>query len=396
MMIVVFGGILASAASAQVEISPVQFYIRARPGDLVASSFTVWNVGSDQVIGMKVRLVDLVQAEDGRLIPVEALDQALGAAGLRSCAGWIGLQAQGIEVGPGQDRVVAMEIKVPPGAADLYWAGVELSTNSEGQSGAILREFRYLIPVLVQVGSQRPSSDVQIEDTGLAIGPAGQAQVYMVLRNAGLGYSQVNGTARIIALSGDRQQVVMPRLVFDRVGILPGSRLVVRQDLDQPLAKGTYKVSIWISIDRRTGARRERSVAFGQGPQLDLYLNQFGQAVATIVLGPSDAIDPKAEPRLFFEDDGRPMRLLLDQASREPLFVGSKTITVRSNCRLDVTAEASGMSAAGGIWVPNLSQAFGQPDRVQLQLTGRRIEVSRLASSTERVVRLAVTCAPRL
>jgi len=386
---------LVGQALAQVQIYPMRLSVNARPGDLVSCSLTVQNLDKESSLEMGLMVVDLAQMEDGRLAIVEVPEGPQIARSVRSCMDWIGLQGQRLDIGPDQGSSVAIEISVPSDAKDLYWAGIVL-TRQDQRRGAVAMEYRYLVPVMVQVGARQPSRDVQIGDVGLNLGPEGKVWVYMVVENTGVNYSQVLGTARISTVIGGRQQVLVPRLTFGPVGIMPGARVVLRQDLGQSLDKGLYKVSGSVTVDHRFTERLERQVNLGSGPQLEMYLAGIGQQQAIMSIEPQEALaDKRAESRLEFADDGRPMRLLLDQASGSPSFVGKRTLTIRTNILLDLAAQAEPMSPAGGVWMPTLSTVLGQPDRVQLELTGRQVQIGKLVSSAGQVVRLTVTSSPR-
>lgn len=395
-MIVLWCFVLAAASAVvgQVQVYPMRFSLNARPGDTISTALTVQNSSETSNLKVSIKATDLIQTESGRLDVIEP-NLPGQHAGQFSCLGWIRLDKEYLDIPPQGSDSVGVEITVPDHAKGFRYGGLVVRHIPEGPSGAVLMDYRFVAPVFVQVGGRPTSREVRIGEIGLEQSEDGTAGAYLTVTNTGSAFCQVTGNLRVARVVGNRQQVIGPRLGLGQVGILPGSRLVLRTGLGRPLDKGIYKVSGSVSVDHRFTDHFDEDVQFI--PAANLNLPALSEQIASLTIQPLEQPGhPMAQARIALTEDRRPMRLLLDQsqAGVQPVFVGRRVINLRANFQVDLTAQASGISDAGGAWIPSLGQVFGEPDQVRLELKGQQLDVRKLASSTG-IVRLTVSIVPR-
>lgn len=385
----------ASAVVGQVQVYPMRFSLNARPGDTISTALTVQNSSQTSNLKVSIKATDLIQTEGGRLDVIEPNLSGQEPAGQFSCLGWIRLDKEYLDIPPQGSGTVGVEITVPDDAKGFRYGGLVARHIPEGPSGAVLIDYRYIAPIFVQVGGRPTTREVRIGQIGLEQSEDGTAGAYVTVTNTGLAFCQVTGNLRVARVIGNRQQVVVPRLGLGQVGILPGSRLVLRTGLGRPLDKGIYKVSGSVSVDHRFTDHFDEDVQFI--PAANLNLPALSEQIASLTIRPLEQPGhPMAQARIALAEDRRPMRLLLDQSQPgvQPVFVGQRVINLRANFQVDLTVQASGISGAGGAWIPGLGQVFGEPDQVRLELKGQQLDVRKLASSTG-IVRLTVSIVPR-
>lgn len=396
-MIVLWCFVLAAAslAGGQVQVYPMRFSLSARPGDTISTALTVQNSSHTSTLKVSVKAADLIQTEGGRLEVIEPNLSSQGPVRQFSCLGWIRLDKEYLDIPPQGSGTVGVEIAVPEDAKGFRYGGLVARHIPDEPLGAVLIDYTYIAPVFIQVGGRSTTREVRIGQTGLEQLEDGTAGAYVTVTNVGSAFCQVTGNLRVARVVGNRQQVVMSRLSLGQVGILPGSRLVLRTGLGRPLDKGIYKVSGSVSVDHRFTDHFDEDVQFIPGANLNL--PAFSEQIASLTMQPLEQPgNPMAQARIALAEDRRPMRLLLDQSQPDvqPVFIGQRVINLRTNFQVDITAQASAISEAGGVWMPGLGLVFGEPDQVRLELRGRQLDVRRLTSSTG-IVRLVVTIGPR-
>lgn len=118
--------LVPSAAGATFTASPMELHLGVEAGARGAGSVTVRNAG-DRPLTLKLYLTDYRIFADGS---EENLPPGTLA---RSCAPWLALTDQILELGPGEVRPVAVGLDVPLGAEGSYWAKIYIEEISQPQ-----------------------------------------------------------------------------------------------------------------------------------------------------------------------------------------------------------------------------------------------------------------------
>ena len=407
----------ATAVQARLAVSPMVISCGSRPGESVKTAVHLQNVGQTAACHAILKVVDLGQSEDGQWMPV---DPNMVDSGNRpdllskaSCRNWVTLsrgETDVLEVGPGRTESVDVEVRVPRQARGFSCAAIVVHLNPSPEATGVVMEYEYIVPVLVGVEGRPSAQGVRLLDARLEPADGGQPEsslVCLVVENEGTTFSRLLGSARISLVQGSRRHVIVPKVDFGEVGIIPGSRLVLKAPLPQSLPRGLYRVAGAITIDQRSAKRIETDVEFTGNADMDgagrrtpvsahSSMIQAGSRPASL-----DLSIPSTEPVAAMVDDGKTLKVLQATTAPDPFhtYAGSKTAEVHTNLPAHLIVSAVAASPAGGDWTAKVTQApRSDGTRITISVRGEHVQVERLAgtSANLQVARVTVQVAPWL
>ena len=114
--LILLGGILAapvSAATFSARISPPNFELKAKPGDVLRRTISIGNADTEAAV-YQIRTADWTLNEQGGVVIIPA-DQPLPSS---SCRSWTRIERRTLSMPPGVSRNYRFEVHVPKDAAD--------------------------------------------------------------------------------------------------------------------------------------------------------------------------------------------------------------------------------------------------------------------------------------
>ena len=284
-----------STAFGQFIVQPMKVEVGAFPGREMTKRLTIENLDENTVRSIDLRLVDVTQDPDGTWQEIEpdavitsgpngtkwvtVLDAnneelPLEISKLRSCLEWLELKQDVITLDPLRRKFVDLKVKIPAGKRGYFCAALiaqtELPPGDTGYSASILVQF--LVPIIINVQGRPMPHEVKLTDVDLHFRPLdgmkpAASEVSLKIDNPGGTYSRILSYARIFGKQGDHYRRITDVEYLD-TGIIPGVTLNLREEVDRPLAKGTYKVQGYLIVDGRRGNAFEKEIEYEGDPRI--------------------------------------------------------------------------------------------------------------------------------
>ncbi|MCH8193006.1 MAG: hypothetical protein IIA65_03180 [Planctomycetes bacterium] len=256
------GMVITQSLHAQFMVQPMIYEISTLARERLQAEIILQNMDNLDVKYASVKLVELGQLESGTWDPIDANDplDAAKIAGHQSCKDWIRMgvaPGETIEIPLMDSRHIPLEIEVPVRVRGFYTAGIVVSLLPRpGETGVTVR-YDFVVPILITIEGRALPKRIGLVDAGLEfVQGSGTASdrtfITLGVENTGSTYAKIVGVAQLTQkLKDDRTRLVKKDIVFDVVGIIPGSRLRLREDLFRTLPTGTYEVTGALYIDGR-------------------------------------------------------------------------------------------------------------------------------------------------
>ena len=256
------GVVFTQSLHAQFMVQPMIHQHSTLVRKTIQTEIILQNMDNLEVKYAKVALVELGQLESGTWNPIDpnaALDAAK-IAGHQSCKDWIrmgGTPGEIIEIPLMDTKHIPFEIRVPAGVRGFFTAGIVASLLPRpGEVGVALR-YDFVVPILITIEGRALPKRISLVNAGLEFVPASglapdRTLITLAVENTGSTYAKIVGAAQLTQkLKDNRTRLVKKDIAFDAVGIIPGSRLRLREDLYRNLPSGTYQISGALFIDGR-------------------------------------------------------------------------------------------------------------------------------------------------
>jgi hypothetical protein len=283
MAIVLLAG---SSAFGQFLIQPIRMQVPVQPGRRFSTEVKLENLSTLTTETVGLRVVDLTQDVNGLWDDIERDEPGFDRSTLRSCADWLRLEQDTVEVNPGGVVPLKVVIEVPPGVRGYYFAAIIARSapriqEVEGQVAMTILE--YLVPVILEAQGRIMRHEVELTGVGLEFQqqtttkPAATV-VTMDVQNDGGTFSRLQGLTRVWAQSGGHWRKITDTQ-FEDLGIIPGAKLHLKQDVGRPLGSGKYRVEGYLYVDGRRSGQVQKEFDFSGDPRV------------TIARGTGDALD---------------------------------------------------------------------------------------------------------
>jgi len=219
-------------SSHAVSVSVSEFDLRAKPGEEVGVSFSVYNDDADPV-DVEITIVDWDLDVDGatRFHPPETI--------ARSCAEWLNVAPTGFRLLPEAEAEVLVRVAVPEEVRGTYWTGllVRIVTSGAGVEPGGLRPVRqFLVRILQSVAPVSPDGAVR------AVRAGGLAPLCVEVRFENTGDALLSDVTGLVVVE-DRDGERLGEIPISPFDVLPGTFVdrVVQWDA-VPLPTGAYLV----------------------------------------------------------------------------------------------------------------------------------------------------------
>ncbi len=224
------------SAWGSMSVAPLSLRLDIPPGEDGAGVFLVRNTGNDPII-VNLSLHDWWRTPEGnfQILAAETLD--------RSCAPWMVYSATTVNLAPGEETQISVQLSVPEEATGDHWAlflveeqpqPVEEEQAEEGLTNTTRVVVTYAVKILQQ-DSLNAAPDAEIQGVELVQ----EAPFELLIRFANTGNSHITteGTIEIRDIFGE----TVRSFAVDPFPTLPGEERPLRiQDSAEPLAAGTY------------------------------------------------------------------------------------------------------------------------------------------------------------
>jgi hypothetical protein len=266
-----------SSAFGQFLIQPVRMQVAVQPSKRFAAEVKLENLSTVATETIGLRVVDLTQDVNGLWDDIERDEPGIDRSTLRSCADWLRLEQDSVEVNPGGIVPVKVFIEVPPGMRGYYFAAIIARSaprvqEVEGRVATTILE--YLVPVILEAQGRPMRHEVELTSVGLEFQqqtPTKPAATVVTLdvQNDGGTFSRLEGLTRVWAQGGGHWRKIT-ETQFEDLGIIPGAKLHLKQDVGRPLGSGKYRVEGYLWVDGQRSAQVQKEFSFAGDPRITI------------------------------------------------------------------------------------------------------------------------------
>lgn len=277
------------SAFGQFMVQPMRINVESYPNKRTVTTFAVENQNETTPSKVDLRVLDMTQDSSGmwqtiepdaRVVPdpngarwvnVGSEDQPVRVdiSRLRGCAGWLRLEQDVVELSALDRKVLNLWIQVPTGVQGHYCAAIIAQTqltedNDTGTRAPVLLQF--LIPVIINVQGRPMRDKIELIDANLtfreaeSINPAATL-VTLGVNNDGPTYARLVGVSRIYGQTGGHWRKVT-ELHHPDIGILPGVKINLKQDLGRLLPSGKYRIEGALYVNGRRAHTIGKEIEF--------------------------------------------------------------------------------------------------------------------------------------
>lgn len=263
-----------SSAFGQFLIQPIRMQVAVQPGRRFAAEVKLENLSRIATETVGLRVVDVTQDVNGLWDDIERDEPGIDRSSLRSCADWLRLEQDTAEVNPGGVVPIKVLIEVPPGMRGYYFAAVIARSAprvQEVDGYATTTILEYLVPVILEAQGRPMRHEVELTGVGLefqqqtASKPAATV-VTMDVQNDGGTFSRLQGLTRVWAQGGGHWRKITETQFAD-LGIIPGAKLHLKQDVGRPLGSGKYRVEGFLYVDGQRSGQVQKEFDFAGDPR---------------------------------------------------------------------------------------------------------------------------------
>ena len=236
--LVVSSILLASwAGLGSMAVAPLSLRLPIAPGEQGAGTFLVRNTGTDPIV-VHISLHDWWRTPEGKfqILPAGSLE--------RSCAPWLVYSATTLELGPGEEAQVSVQVTVPEDVEGDHWAlllvaeepqPVEEQQAEEGLTSTTRVVVTYAVKILQQDPENgAPAAEIR----GIELVSQDPLTLQVHYANIGNCHITGQGTVELRDIFGEtvRSYTVTP------FPLLPGEERVVtiEDTTGEPLPEGLY------------------------------------------------------------------------------------------------------------------------------------------------------------
>jgi len=218
-------------------VAPLSLRLDVAPGEDGAGAFLVRNTGSDPII-VNITLHDWWRTSKGdfQILLAETLD--------RSCAPWMVYSATTVNLAPGEETQVSVQLSVPEDVSGDHWAlllveeqpqPAEEEQAEEGLTNTTRVVVTYAVKIL-QRDSINAAPDAEIQ--GVELVQDDPFELLIHFANTGNSHITTEGTIEIRDIFGE----MVRSFAIDPFPTLPGEErpLCIQDSSGEPLAEGTY------------------------------------------------------------------------------------------------------------------------------------------------------------
>lgn len=261
-----------AAVSAQgFSVNPMRVEASVPPDRTAAIQFEVTNDLPAVRQEIELELVHLSQFPDGRW-RYRPMASGEGSGSRHPDSSWISLQVDRVQIEPGESELVEVLVRPPVRARGSIVGGLLVrGVQSSTRIGDVGVHFQYLIPVIVNVEGRYGRQSISLTDLSLqrieisnqnsGVGGGLTTLLHLHVSNTGETYPRISGRVQVYRLQGEIWRRVTTVDLNER-GIIPGSNLELRLELERDLPPGSYRLigTIWASGRRLPRITREVSV----------------------------------------------------------------------------------------------------------------------------------------
>lgn len=252
-------------------VNPMRIDVSGRAGQTLRVPLELRNTAGNRNQILEVRPTHLGQTQRGQW-GVTSEDPGLPAGLEVSARDWIEVPQNQININPLEREEVDLLIRIPFDARGTYVAGLLVdSPPPPGQTGISVR-MRFIIPVIVEIQGRPVRQQVSVSDVSMDFETRGDSKstyVRLDVLNEGRTFPRVRGSVQVEILSEERWRPVT-RVDFRELGIVPGVKLELSNDLERRLPSGTYRLRADMQVDGRRTPPFVREIAFEGDPDADL------------------------------------------------------------------------------------------------------------------------------
>jgi P pilus assembly chaperone PapD len=218
-------------------VAPLSLRLDILPGEDGAGAFLVRNTGPDPIV-VNISLHDWWRTPEGnfQILLAETLD--------RSCAPWMVYSATTLNLAPGEETQISVQLSVPEETTGDHWAlllieeqpqPVEEEQAEEGLTNTTRIVITYAVKIL-QKDSLNATPDAAIQ--GIELAQLNPFEMIIYFANTGNAHITTEGTVEIRDIFGE----TVRSFVVDPFPTLPGEErpLRIQDSSTEPLSAGTY------------------------------------------------------------------------------------------------------------------------------------------------------------
>lgn len=252
-------------AMASFVVSPMEHHLAVPAGTRGTVSLSIRNTG-ERSLSLRLYLADSTFGPDG-----QEEDVALGVLA-RSCAPWVDLEADLLDLAPGELRQVALDLTPSAEASGSYWTKVYIEEVSvpepvvEEHSGRRYQVFmrqRMGVRIFQEVpGTVVP--ELVVTNVDVALGGESQRMVALTAENRGNSLLRCQGWVELRTSRGELVETVRPS-ADGRFLVFPEGRRIIRAGLPPNLEAGTYSVLAIVDYGGESLVAGEQVLTIGAG-----------------------------------------------------------------------------------------------------------------------------------
>lgn len=225
------------AAWGSMSVAPLSLQLGVAPGEDGAGAFLVRNTGPDPIV-VNISLHDWWRTPEGnfQILPAETLD--------RSCAPWMVYSSTTVNLAPGEETQISVQLSVPEEVTGDHWAlflveeqpqPVEEEQAEEGLTNASRIVVTYAVKILQQdLLNAAPDASIQ----GIELIQLNPFELLIHFANTGNAHITTEGTIEIRDIFGE----TMRSFTVDPFPTLPGEErsFLIHDPSNEPLPEGVY------------------------------------------------------------------------------------------------------------------------------------------------------------
>ena len=239
----------SAGAGFSVEMTPARLELKADPGKTIRAAIKLRTRGrGSQKVEVTTGYFGL--NDDGAPL----FDPPKGAP--QSAAAWITLNQTGFTIHPRQEKILRLEIAVPPQTtpggyrAALYLAPLAAETKSKEGGATVFMQGRLALLIYVTVGGARPDGQIKVWEWR-RIPPGKQDSLACQVINQGNAHLRLAGVVQVVNAQGEKYDAIVPG-----APVLPGQRTWVPLDFPEKAPSPGSAVTITGAIDLGRGEER--------------------------------------------------------------------------------------------------------------------------------------------